>query len=277
VLGSVVGAIALAAKGGRELRECALEVTDELAQRVSLALENERLHRGALDALHARDEFLAVASHELRGPIAALHVAVQTFLKTRDPAQQARLRSIIERADLRIAGLADDILDASEIRGGRLRLDLEPIDLGVVAREAISRASGELARSGSTLTTQVRGPLVGTWDRHRIAQVVANLLSNAIKFGRGRPIEVVLEGDASRARLSITDHGDGIPKDRIDAIFEPFERAVADRHYGGLGLGLCIAKSIVEGLGGSIEVASEPDRVTTFTVTLPKAKEAKAA
>jgi signal transduction histidine kinase len=105
-------------------------------------------------------------------------------------------------------------------------------------------------------------------------QVVSNLLSNAIKFGRGNPIELALESDGPTARLRLRDHGIGIPADRREAIFRPFERAVAARHYGGLGVGLYIARTIVVALGGDIRVESLEGAGSTFTFEIPKARAA---
>jgi signal transduction histidine kinase len=112
---------------------------------------------------------------------------------------------------------------------------------------------------------------VGEWDRVRLEQVVTNLLSNAAKYGSSRPVEVTVSGDGTTAVLSIRDHGIGIPPEHQSRIFERFERAVSDRHYGGLGLGLWIVRQIVEALGGSIRVESETGEGSTFTVLLPKA------
>ncbi|HZV02852.1 MAG TPA: HAMP domain-containing sensor histidine kinase, partial [Planctomycetota bacterium] len=156
------------------------------------------------------------------------------------------------------------------LRAGQLRFVLEDVDLGDVTRDVVSRFSKELLGSGSSLSMTTKGPLVGVWDPSRLAQVIANLLSNAIKFGLGRPIEIALEGDETKARLRVVDHGIGIATERREAIFRPFERAAAARHYGGLGLGLYIARTIVEGLGGSIRVESEAGRGSTFLVELPK-------
>jgi signal transduction histidine kinase len=102
--------------------------------------------------------------------------------------------------------------------------------------------------------------------------VVGNLLSNAIKFGLGRPIAIVMDGDATEVRLRLTDHGVGIPKEIQNQIFDPFERELSARNYGGMGLGLYIVRTIVQGLEGSLRVESEPGFGSTFTVALPKVR-----
>jgi signal transduction histidine kinase len=161
------------------------------------------------------------------------------------------------------------MLDVARLRGGQLRFENAAVDLAEVTREVIHRLASDLARSGSTLST--RGPtrLVGCWDRERIEQIVCNLLSNAIRFGLGRPIEIELAADAAVATLTVRDHGIGIATDAQQRIFEPFERAVRPRHYGGLGLGLYVVRVIIDQMGGSIGVDSKLDQGATFVVHLP--------
>jgi signal transduction histidine kinase len=112
---------------------------------------------------------------------------------------------------------------------------------------------------------------VGSWDRSRVDQIVTNLVANAIKFGPGKPIEIVLGEEAGTTRLSVKDHGIGVDPARQERIFDRFERAVSDRHYGGLGLGLYISRQIAQAHGGSIRVESAPGAGATFTVELPGA------
>jgi len=115
----------------------------------------------------------------------------------------------------------------------------------------------------------VDGPVLGQWDPMRIEQVMLNLLSNAAKFGAGKPIAVRIARLESHVRLSVTDHGIGVEPSLQARIFDPFERAVSAKHYGGLGLGLYICRRIVEAHGGSIRVESRPDSGATFVVELP--------
>ena len=115
------------------------------------------------------------------------------------------------------------------------------------------------------------GPVVGHWDSSRLNQVVTNLLSNAIKFGLGKPIEVNVRGAQDRAYLVVQDHGLGIPDEMQPRIFGPFERAVSSRNYGGLGLGLYIVRTIIEGLGGKVHLESRVGVGSTFGIELPLA------
>jgi signal transduction histidine kinase len=116
------------------------------------------------------------------------------------------------------------------------------------------------------------GRPIGQWDRFRLTQVATNLLSNAIKFGQGRPITITVKEDNGVTTLEVQDHGIGIPPERIDQIFKPFERAVSARNYGGLGLGLFIVYTIVEALGGTIRVESQLDMGSKFIVELRNAR-----
>jgi two-component system sensor kinase FixL len=110
----------------------------------------------------------------------------------------------------------------------------------------------------------------GRWDRFRLEQVITNLVSNALKYGNGKPVRVTVESDADRAKLVIEDQGVGIAPEGLNRLFEPFEQVGPPGQYGGLGLGLYIARQIVESHGGSIDVTSEPDKGSMFTVDLPR-------
>lgn len=146
----------------------------------------------------------------------------------------------------------------------------EPVDLVHLVREALERLEGTFEAAGSkvTFTTEVAA-VVGHWDGFRLDQVVTNLLTNAAKYGAGQPVDVTVCVDGDHALLVVRDRGIGIAPEQVERIFGKFERAVSDRHYGGLGLGLFIAQQILAAHGGEIRVGSEPGRGATFTVLLP--------
>jgi len=245
----------------------------ELEERQRLAAENAGLLEGAQQALRTRDEFLAIAAHEIRGPLMALRLSVQTLQRGNLPdASRSMLLDIIGREDRKLAHFVDELLDLGRIRAGTLHLLFETVDLGEVVSDAVSRIGGELLRSGSTLSVASSGELRGEWDRSRLEQVVNNLLSNAIKFGLGRPIAIAMEGHAAEVLLHVIDQGVGIPEPIQDQIFEPFERGLSDRNYGGMGLGLYIVRTIVSGLHGRLSVESDLGHGSTFTVVLPKVR-----
>jgi PAS domain S-box-containing protein len=236
-----------------------------------------QLTRQAQDEVLERDEFLSIASHELRTPVTALQLQLQILNRVVKRAQSEVPPALLERMQAlerqtrRVTLLVDELLDLSRIRLGRLELKLEETDLAQVVREALEQLQGELERSGSRLAlATTNGPAVGLWDRLRVEQVLTNLLANAVKFGQGKPIAVSVAADADRARLSVKDEGIGIAPEHQARVFGRFERAVSARHFGGLGLGLYIARQIVEAHGGAIRLESALGEGSTFTVELPR-------
>ncbi|HXN83074.1 MAG TPA: HAMP domain-containing sensor histidine kinase, partial [Myxococcales bacterium] len=165
--------------------------------------------------------------------------------------------------------LINELLDVSRIVSGKVLLDLEDVDLAALAQEVADRFGEELARAGCTLRFEAGENVVGHWDRARLDQVLTNLLGNAIKYGKGSALELTVGRLGSEAWLSVRDHGIGIAPEHQARIFGRFERAVSERHYGGLGLGLWIAREVVDSLGGSIRCESGLGQGSTFTVVLP--------
>jgi signal transduction histidine kinase len=269
--GQTVGVICCESRRGRHYSARHMELVEDLAARICLAVENAQLFRGARDALRAREEFIAVAAHEIRGPVTAMHLAVQLLRKGHlDSSSIAKAIDVIEREDRRLGRFVEELLDLGRSRTGGLHFVLEEVNLADVVTSVAARLSVELARSGSTLSLVRDDRAAGAWDRLRLEQVVTNLITNAIKFGERGPIDVEVSATEDVARLVVRDHGIGIPRESQARIFEAFERAVPHRKYGGLGLGLYIVRTIVEGLGGTVRLASEPGQGTTFEVELPR-------
>jgi len=171
----------------------------------------------------------------------------------------------------------NELLDVSRMTSGRLVLHPEEVDLAALVQEEVERSRREAQRAGCELRLQVSGSVVSRWDRLRLEQVLSNLLSNALKYGAGRPVEVVLSASESCAVLRVRDEGIGIDPAVQSRIFERFERAVSDRHYGGLGMGLWITREIVTAMGGTIHVESAPEQGATFVVELPRTREPSAS
>ena len=269
--GRVLGVLVACFDAPREFPDADRAFATAVADACALALAHTRALSDARSATRIREEFLHVASHELRGPLGTLRLGVQLLLREvrtgggRPP--EARLH-MIERQSERLVRLADALLDVSRITSGRLELARERADLAAVVREVAARHAAE-GEAGALIGCDLPDALPCELDVGRMEQVLTNLLSNAVKYGRGRPIEVTLRGEGGAARLSIRDHGIGIAQADQVRIFDRFERAVSGRHYAGLGLGLWIVRQIVEAHGGTIRVRSAPDEGSTFVVELP--------
>jgi PAS domain S-box-containing protein len=268
----------LSAESGRRYRPDDLELVEDLGRRAAVAVDNARLYRQAQEALKLREEFLSIASHELKTPLTSLQLQVQIlerFVHQRPPAALAseRARHILEGADRqikRMSKLSADLLDVSRIAGGRLGLERSSVDLGELATEVVERFRAETGAVGVTLNLKIQQDVTGQWDAFRLGQVLTNLLSNAIKYGGGNPIDVEVTAAGAKALLVVRDRGIGIAPEHHTRIFDRFERMTSASSYGGLGLGLYITAQIVEAHGGTIRVDSEPGAGSTFTVELPR-------
>jgi signal transduction histidine kinase len=272
------GTIAFAvAQSGRRYGPEDLALAEDLARRAAAAVDNARLYQEAQEAVSARDQFFSIASHELRTPLSPIQLQVQLLLRavrtgTLDKIPHGRLLEILEICDRQIKQLVhliNDLLDVSRIKAGRLQLHLEEVDLSSLVRDVGKRFESVLAKAGSQVLLRAGTAVIGHWDRLRLEQVVTNLLSNAIKYGLGQPIDITVGSSGRHARLVVTDHGVGIAPGHQARIFDRFERAVSERSYGGLGLGLFIAWQIIDAMGGTIGVESEVGKGSTFTVELP--------
>ncbi|HMF41814.1 MAG TPA: HAMP domain-containing sensor histidine kinase [Polyangia bacterium] len=271
--GDRYGSISFAKNDGLVHSAEDLDLAQELGERLALAIRNVREHRRIADALGDRERLISIAAHELRGPLCSVRLCLQSLLRSRVPlAPKAnRMLEIMAKEERRVARLIDDLLDLGRIRSGQLELDLSSFDLCELVREVSQQMAVQAAGAGSKLSLEMRGPVVGRWDRLRLDQVVTNLVANAIKYGQGRPVIVRASQDGQRgvARLAVTDNGLGIAPEWHGRIFEPFKRGATAGQSDGLGLGLYIVRSIVERLGGAVRVDSRPGAGATFVVELP--------
>ena len=215
-----------------------------------------------------------MASHEFRNPLSALRLQAE-LLRQRSkmvaPPDERLVRqvSVMDRQIDRMEGLLGMLLDVSRINAGRLRLDLASMDLADLTNEVTERLKPEAEASHTELRIRTLSAS-GVWDRMRLDQVITNLVSNAIKYGNRLPVEVLVDARDGAAVLVVKDRGIGIEPQHLPRLFERFERGSNTTGYTGLGLGLWIAKKMVEAHGGRIEVESVPNAGSTFTVTLPK-------
>jgi PAS domain S-box-containing protein len=256
---------------------CALDVT----ALKEVARERAHIVRELQDSLRARDDFLSLASHELRSPLTPLMLRLDGLLARVENADATvkagalaeELRAM-KRAASRVTELVDTLLETSRMTVGRIPLEIEELNLSAVVRDVVDRMRPELARGCCGLTLQADDPVVGRWDRTRLEQIFGNLVSNAIKYGARAPIEIRVGWAGDAARFVIQDHGIGIPREQHARIFERFERATPARHYGGFGIGLWIVRRLVEAHGGTVRVESDPGDGACFTVELPPARAA---
>ncbi|HVJ20568.1 MAG TPA: PAS domain S-box protein [Polyangiaceae bacterium] len=238
--------------------------------------EHKRLEAELRNAVRARDEFISVASHELRTPIAALQLQLEVLQRTLERSEEAPdLAKLSQRAGkaldktLYLGNMVNVLLDASRLSENRLQLDFEDVELAVVLREVVEHLREPAQQAGSLLELALEAEPVGRWDRFRIAQVVTNLLENALKYGGGKPVRVLCSERSGRARIDVIDQGPGVPPECRPALFTRFARIATPRAYGGFGLGLWIAREIVKAHGGQIDLEGATDSGAHFFVELP--------
>ncbi|WP_239014944.1 sensor histidine kinase [Archangium violaceum] len=247
-------------------------VEDVTEQRIAEA-ERSRLFREAQEAIRVRDDFLTIASHELKTPLTPLSLRLASLerrLERHEPVDPTLLRHARQHL-VRLAALINDLLDASRIEAGRLALHFEPTRLDAIVERALTvmdaeRGQHRIDYSHPEEPVPIRG------DPYRLEQVIANLLENALKYSPGdSTVRVTMDVRGDFALLSVADEGIGIPRDQQEQLFERYFRArnVSVTSYGGLGLGLYISRDIVERHGGRIWVESEVGRGSTFYVALP--------
>lgn len=259
-------------------RDRATAALRDSKERLRLALADQvRARTDAEAAVHAREEFLSIASHELRNPIAALHGTTQLMRRgldrgRLDPHRLSRYASVLESTSARLARMTDDLLDVSRLQHGRLPLRRERCDIGALVGDLLGRDPWSehgivLAEGASSTSAEV--------DPDRIEQIVANLLDNAVKYSpHGPRIEVAVATDEAWVVISVRDEGIGFREGEAKEIFTPFGRSRNATHDGipGLGLGLYLSRELARRHGGDLVASSPgPGRGTTMSLRLPLA------
>ncbi len=231
---------------------------------------NEVLQEG----IRSRDEFLSIASHELKTPLTSMKLQVQFILKrltdetfSSDQAQDymAKLHKNLNRIDR----LVNDMLDISRISAGKLSMNIEETNLSLLIDEVVERFRPIIRANSQNDIYLENTEVKGKFDAFRIDQVLSNLITNAIKYAKGSDVRIEVKRESKKVLIIVRDKGPGIPEDSLSKIFERFERANMGRDISGLGLGLFISKEIVEAHQGSIRVESSSETGTAFFVELP--------
>lgn len=251
----------------------------QVTQWIAVALDvddQKRTEAELQEADRRKDEYLAMLAHELRNPLAPIRNAGALLLRRIDSADMLRpAAEMIERQSRHLSRLVDELLDVSRVTRGKIRLDIQPVDLMTALRNGIEAALPALDRRRQRLELDLPGegyPV--TLDVVRFAQVIANLLDNASKFSpEGSPIDLVAQADEHEVVIRVSDRGEGIAAELLPGVFELFTQAQGpiDRAAGGLGIGLALVKALVELHGGHVRAESAgPGTGACFTVTLPR-------
>ena len=271
--GGVVGALTfLATDSGRRYGPDDLVFAQEIARRASMAMDNARLHELTKRAVREREELLAVVSHDLRNPLSVILVSAALALRSWPAGDDSRKTvDAIRRSALRMDRLINDLLDASAIEAGRLSIEKGVLSVDQVVRDAMEALETSAAHKRLRLEAIGGGDSTVTCDRGRMLQVFSNVIGNAIKFTpEGGSITLRVEARGAEAWFFVTDTGPGIPQEHLPRIFERFWQAKKTARLG-TGLGLTIAKGIVEAQDGRIGVESRVGVGSTFFFTLPRA------
>ncbi|WP_408095893.1 PAS domain S-box protein [Peredibacter sp. HCB2-198] len=254
-----------------------LLIAEEVGRKAGLAIENSLLYRTAQKAIAARDEFLSIASHELKTPVTSIKLLLQMTRKSINqekggvpvPSKLAQTLDLATDQVNRLTTLIEDLLDVSRIEMGKIVYKFLPMDFSRLVTEMCDRYREHLKTFHCEMECHIEKELTILGDRMRMEQVIINLLTNAAKYGGQRPVTVSLKKKQNVACLEVTDQGMGIPEDKLEKVFNRFERAVDGSNISGLGLGLYISREIVEAHAGKISVTSEVGKGSTFTVEIP--------
>lgn len=278
VRGEVIGGFLLASNDARKIyHQTDLEFMAEIGRACAVAIDNALLYRETKRSVKAREDFISIASHELRTPLTSLKMRIDLLgmlmEKKRFPeAVNDILKPIIKdlKPDLlKFGRLVEILLDFSKLGSDKLHLRIESCDMSKLVREEVERIRPEFEAHKTELVIDVQDKILGECDQVRVQQIVTNLLTNALKFGNQKTVTLTVTSDKTNISITVKDLGIGMKEEDTLRIFKPFERAVSDKHFGGLGLGLFITKQIVDRHNGTISVKSKLGEGTTFYVNIP--------
>jgi two-component system, OmpR family, sensor kinase len=235
--------------------------------------DKDRLIEKLREAVQARDEFFAMAVHELRNPITPVVLRLNTLLrKARSSGVPADMVADLEQLHVYVRNYVrrvTTLLDASRTLSGKLQLNPTETDLSQLTRQVIGQLGPIARHAGSQVIADLEDRIIGHWDPMALEQIIENLLSNALKYGSGRPVAISVSSNRESAQIIVRDQGIGISEADQLRIFGRFERAIKGGRRGGFGVGLWVVNQLVEAMGGAIEVQSAPGEGACFRVSLP--------
>lgn len=280
VQGKLVGVLCFRFPEERGFDQRERDFAAALGALASQAYYRASLYEEAQKAIEIRDSFLSIAAHELKTPLTSLKLQVQlgelqVERSATAPLPAEKLKRVFQvchsQAD-RLNSLVDDLLDVGRIESGTIVYNFTEVDMRKLIESVLERFGEALRLKDVSLELPEQAPVIVICDTFRIEQVLINLLSNSVKYGLGKPVVVRLERVNGKARISVRDHGMGIAAEKLDLIFNRFERAISARNISGLGLGLYISRRIIEAHRGKIWVESELGQGSTFVVELTAKK-----
>jgi PAS domain S-box-containing protein len=274
VRGKVIGAITfVAAQPGQHFTTADLAMAEELASRAALAIENSRLYTESQAAVELRNDFISVASHELRTPVTSLKVyteVLQRQFERRGDDNTSRYLGKMNAQIEKLTVLISDLLDVSKIESGKLDLRHDRVDLGAMAAEVVETIQATTDKHRIKIQGAVARPVRG--DRDRLGQVLTNLLTNAVKYSpQANEITVRLLEQKQGAGIEVEDFGIGMEKEHLSRVFDRFYRVSSpdEKTFPGLGIGLYISNEIVRRHGGTMAVKSTKGSGSVFRFTVP--------
>ena len=255
--------------------EPTINFLEAIGRQCSQALHRSKLFEETRKAIQLRDDFLSIASHELKTPLTPLKLQLQLIgrqIKKGAKVDEEKISQLMTSSDRqvsRLSKLIEDLLDVSRISSGKFNLKLEKVNFSQVIDEVLGQYGGQLKDTLPEIKVDTDKTLEGNCDPVRIEQVIINLLTNAAKYAPGKPVQITLKRNGKFARICIKDQGPGIAKEHQDRIFQRFERVKNPENITGLGLGLFISNQIIEAHKGKIFVESEPGQGSEFIIELP--------
>jgi signal transduction histidine kinase len=271
--GRVLGALTCVTELPHELTPDALAIAEDLARRAATTIDNVRLYDEAQNAARAREEVLAIVSHDLRNPLGVILTAAASQVARAPADDYGRLvrkqAETIQRSAQRMSRLIDDLADIGSIEAGRLAIERAPEDPATIVQETADAFQTAAAERGTRIVCAHGRDLPAVaCDRQRIVQALSNIVGNAVNVTLGGSVTIRTEGHARDVVFAVSDSGPGIAPDDLPHIFERHWRSKA-APYKGTGLGLAIAKGIVDAHGGRIWAESQVGAGSTFRIALP--------